>query len=329
MRSLVCWESTVLISSAIGCRCGSLTGCPYISRSRSRIARTRRLSGRFQGSFGADPIARPVNARITMWLFRVSRVCTRCRQAAQGLGRPRAPDRRSSSASTSSTARSAASPTPSAPTRSPTATRSSTSSARRTPSSSPSLQAFFLPAHWIDRLRQPDLPQRPVLDRARLPGLALPLPQRVLLLRPQHVRGLDGPGADRLHALPDRAAADVPRATASSTRSTTSPTSTTTPALAKIFINPYAAVPSMHCAFALMIGGTGVMVCRHWCRESLLGLLAVAGRLGHDRHRQPLLGRRGAGLDGGAGRGAGRPAPGPARPEAWSFRGKAPHEAEA
>ena len=29
-------------------------------------------------------------------------------------------------------------------------------------------------------------------------------------------------------------------------------------ALAKIFINPYAAVPSMHCAFALMIGGTGV-----------------------------------------------------------------------
>jgi PAP2 superfamily protein len=35
-------------------------------------------------------------------------------------------------------------------------------------------------------------------------------------------------------------------------------------ALAKIFINPYAAVPSMHCAFALMIGGTGVMVCRTW-----------------------------------------------------------------
>jgi membrane-associated phospholipid phosphatase len=35
-------------------------------------------------------------------------------------------------------------------------------------------------------------------------------------------------------------------------------------ALAKIFINPYAAVPSMHCAFALMIGGTGALVCRHW-----------------------------------------------------------------
>ncbi len=35
-------------------------------------------------------------------------------------------------------------------------------------------------------------------------------------------------------------------------------------ALAKVFINPYAAVPSMHCAFALMIGATGFRVCRHW-----------------------------------------------------------------
>lgn len=35
-------------------------------------------------------------------------------------------------------------------------------------------------------------------------------------------------------------------------------------AIAKIFINPYAAVPSMHCAFALMIGGSGIAVCRHW-----------------------------------------------------------------
>jgi len=35
-------------------------------------------------------------------------------------------------------------------------------------------------------------------------------------------------------------------------------------ALAKVFINPYAAVPSMHCAFALMIGISGAMVCRHW-----------------------------------------------------------------
>jgi membrane-associated phospholipid phosphatase len=35
-------------------------------------------------------------------------------------------------------------------------------------------------------------------------------------------------------------------------------------ALAKIFINPYAAIPSMHCAFAVMIGATGALVCKRW-----------------------------------------------------------------
>jgi membrane-associated phospholipid phosphatase len=38
--------------------------------------------------------------------------------------------------------------------------------------------------------------------------------------------------------------------------------------LAKLFINPYAAIPSMHCAFAMMIGGSGVMVCRNWWAKS-------------------------------------------------------------
>ena len=35
-------------------------------------------------------------------------------------------------------------------------------------------------------------------------------------------------------------------------------------AVAKLFINPFAAVPSMHCAVALMIGSTGFMVCKNW-----------------------------------------------------------------
>ena len=39
--------------------------------------------------------------------------------------------------------------------------------------------------------------------------------------------------------------------------------------LAKVFINPYAAVPSMHCAFAMMIGATGVMVCRNWLAKAV------------------------------------------------------------
>lgn len=33
--------------------------------------------------------------------------------------------------------------------------------------------------------------------------------------------------------------------------------------LAKLLINPFAAMPSMHCAVSLMIGGTGFMVCRN------------------------------------------------------------------
>lgn len=34
--------------------------------------------------------------------------------------------------------------------------------------------------------------------------------------------------------------------------------------LVRLFINPFAAVPSMHCAVALIIGGTGFKVCRNW-----------------------------------------------------------------
>jgi membrane-associated phospholipid phosphatase len=100
--------------------------------------------------------------------------------------------------------------------------------------------------------------------------------------------------------------------------------------LAKTFINPYAAVPSMHCAFAMMIGGTGVMVCRHWISkacwacwpllvswvtivtanhywiDAALGwMVALTAALVAQR----LLAR--------------------ARPEAWSFRVKAPREVEA
>jgi membrane-associated phospholipid phosphatase len=34
-------------------------------------------------------------------------------------------------------------------------------------------------------------------------------------------------------------------------------------ALVSVFVNPYAAVPSMHCAFALMVGVTGFLLTRH------------------------------------------------------------------
>jgi membrane-associated phospholipid phosphatase len=101
-------------------------------------------------------------------------------------------------------------------------------------------------------------------------------------------------------------------------------------ALAKLLINPYAAVPSMHCAFALMIGAIGfqlvnnrflrlfwaawpllvawvVMVTgNHYWIDIVLGwMVAVAAAL----IARELLAR--------------------ARPEAWSWRAGSPQEAEA
>ena len=40
-------------------------------------------------------------------------------------------------------------------------------------------------------------------------------------------------------------------------------------ALVKVFINPYAAVPSMHCAFALMVGLSAARLSRHWFTRAL------------------------------------------------------------
>ena len=100
--------------------------------------------------------------------------------------------------------------------------------------------------------------------------------------------------------------------------------------VAKTFFNPYAAVPSMHCAFAMMIGGSGFMVCRNWWSKAawvVWPLLVSWVTIVTANHywvdaalgwmvaltaavvAQRLLAR--------------------ARPEAWSFRVPAPREAEA
>jgi hypothetical protein len=52
-------------------------------------------------------------------------------------------------------------------------------------------------------------------------------------------------------------------------------------ALVQMFVNPYAAIPSMHCAFSLMIGVSGALVSRHtitrglWCAYPLFVFLVV------------------------------------------------------
>jgi hypothetical protein len=43
-------------------------------------------------------------------------------------------------------------------------------------------------------------------------------------------------------------------------------------AMVQMFVNPYAAIPSMHCAFALMIGTTGVKLSKHRAAKVFWGL---------------------------------------------------------
>jgi membrane-associated phospholipid phosphatase len=99
--------------------------------------------------------------------------------------------------------------------------------------------------------------------------------------------------------------------------------------IAKIFINPYAAVPSMHCAFAMMIGGAGFMVCRRWWSKTWWAFwpllvswvtIVTANHYWADAALGWLVALTAAGI-------AYRLAL--ARPEAWSFRAPAPREAEA
>ena len=90
--------------------------------------------------------------------------------------------------------------------RSATRCRSSTSSARCTCSSSRASRLGDEQA-LADGRRRLDLPERPLRRHVRGARVHLPAPQRLVLLRPQHVHDRDGDRADRLLAVPDRAAA--------------------------------------------------------------------------------------------------------------------------
>ncbi len=99
--------------------------------------------------------------------------------------------------------------------------------------------------------------------------------------------------------------------------------------LAKILINPYAAVPSMHCAFAMMIGASGFMVCRRWFAKAFWvswPLLVSWVTIVTANHYwvDAVLGWMVALTAALVAHRLAR-----ARPEAWSFRVKAPREAEA
>ena len=61
---------------------------------------------------------------------------------------------------------------------------------------------------------------------------------------------------------------------------------------ANVLYNPFAAVPSMHVAFALMIAIPAIILVKHRVAEGPLGDLPAGRDLRRDGHRQPLLARR-------------------------------------
>ncbi|MFN2613070.1 MAG: phosphatase PAP2 family protein [Solirubrobacterales bacterium] len=91
-------------------------------------------------------------------------------------------------------------------------------------------------------------------------------------------------------------------------------------ALVQIFINPFAAVPSMHCGFSLMIGATGFLLARHpaarvfWAIYPLLVFFVVVFTANHF-WIDGALGWMAAGLSALGAYHLAR-----YRPQAWSFR---------
>jgi hypothetical protein len=98
-------------------------------------------------------------------------------------------------------------------------------------------------------------------------------------------------------------------------------------ALVELFVNPYAAVPSMHVAFALMIAIPGVLICRHlasrvlWALYPLLVLAVVVLTANHF-----WLDAAAGALVAGLAALTARSVLAPVRPGVWSWRttGEAP-----
>ncbi len=193
----------------------------------------------------------------------------------------------------------------------------------------PSVQAFFLPARWlVDVANQIYLNSQFSITLAFLIWLYLFRNESYYFVRNMFVvaMGLALIGYTLYPTAPPRMFPEFGFVDTITDFSNVNHDS----ALAKIFINPYAAVPSMHCAFALMIGASGVRVSRHWFTrafwaawpllvtwvvvvtgnhywaDAVLGWM-VAATAALVAHR--LLAR--------------------ARPEAWSWRAGTPQEAEA
>jgi membrane-associated phospholipid phosphatase len=182
----------------------------------------------------------------------------------------------------------------------------------------PSLQAFFLPAHWvIDVANQIYLNAQFSIALGFLFWLYMFHNESYYFVRNMFVvsMGLALVGYTIYPTAPPRMFPEHGFVDTINDFSSVNHDST----LAKLFINPYAAVPSMHCAFAMMIGGSKafwacwpflvawvtIVTANHYWVDAVLGwMVALTAAIVAQR-----LAR--------------------ARPEVWSFRVKAPREAEA
>jgi membrane-associated phospholipid phosphatase len=193
----------------------------------------------------------------------------------------------------------------------------------------PSLQAFFLPAHWlIDFANQIYLNSQFSITLAFLVWLYLFRNESYYFVRNMFVvsMGLALVGYTLYPTAPPRMFPEHGFVDTITDFSNVNHDST----LAKIFINPYAAVPSMHCAFALMIGATGFRVSRRWftrgfwaCWPLLVAWVVIV--TGNHYWLDVGLGWMVAATSAlVASRLLAR-----ARPEAWAWRTGSPQEAEA
>jgi membrane-associated phospholipid phosphatase len=192
----------------------------------------------------------------------------------------------------------------------------------------PGLQAFFLPANWIiDFANQVYLNAQFSIALGFLVWLYLFRNESYYFVRNMFVvsMGLAAVGYTIYPTAPPRMFPEFGFVDTINDFSNVNHDS----GLAKILINPYAAVPSMHCAFAMMIGGTGFMVCRLWFAKAFWAawpfLVAWVTIVTANHYWVDAVLGWGVALT--AALVAQRLAR--ARPEAWSFRGKTPQEAEA
>ena len=127
----------------------------------------------------------------------------------------------------------------------------------------PSLQAFFLPAHFfIDLANQIYLNSQFAVAIAFLVWLYLFRNETFYFVRNMFMAsmGLALIGYTLFPTAPPRLYPQYGFVDTITDFSNVNHDS----AIVKVFINPYAAVPSMHCAFAIMIGATGFRVTRNW-----------------------------------------------------------------